>query len=144
MEIKFTKVAKGSTIRIDRDDLASPSFYKKYSRYKEERAYGEADMAFIDAIPSIVQMVIKEFGERVDNRTLVIVLLCPCCEDDPILEIENAVLVSALKWIDRAGHKIQRVDKGVPFRNPAQDGDANNLDEYLESLKNTINRALES
>ena len=78
-----------------------------------------------------------------DNRTLVVVLLCPCCCDNASLRVPNAVLVSPFAGIDPYGFDIHCVDKDPPFRHPGKDREAATLKEYLDAFRSTIDRALE-
>lgn len=101
----------------------------------------ELGRTLVNAIPSI-ELLAKEYENINDNRVLVIVLLCPYCQRNPIPRTERAVLVSPFRGIDSGGYNVHEEDKYPPFRNPGQDGGANDLNEFLDSFRVTINGAL--
>lgn len=110
-----------------------------------EYACDELAWALRQAAPRIRE-VAREFTSRADDRSLIIVLLCPCCANDPWMDLEGAVLVTPFHGIDPARYRgrIYEVEYYPPFRTPGQDGEAATIDEFLASFRQTIERALAS
>lgn len=102
------------------------------------RELGDALLGSLHSIRSIAQ----EYRNREDDRTLVIVLTCPCCRRDGLLETENAVLVSPFKGIDPRGYEIRCADTYPPFRNPGRGEEAASIDDFLRSFRTAIDLAL--
>ena len=89
-----------------------------------------------------IRKVAREYEARNDDRTLVIVLCCPCCHFDLLLRDREAVFVSPFSGIDRMGYNIHRMEKYPPLRSPGVGREARDLDEYLNLFRSTIENAL--
>jgi hypothetical protein len=90
-----------------------------------------------------IRSVAEEFKNREDDRTLVIVLSCPCCYwNPPRLEDPNkAVFVSPLHDIDCEKRPIRQMEK-TPPRGAGMDSEAATVEEYLDLFRATIDAAL--
>jgi len=98
--------------------------------------------------------MLKKFENNTDDRTLVVVTLCPCCTDDEILHIENAVLVCLSVSPNPIRRTMHCVDKLPPIQDrddisPEEADTIPNLDkfsstnqEYLSFLENFIDQIL--
>ena len=106
----------------------------------------EVGAAYLRVIPAVKEMVRRLYEARDDRRTLVIVLMCPCCSeaDYSPLKLENTVLVSAMNGIDphRWRDRMHCVKKSPPFRDPGQGSEAATRAEYLQAVRDAIEEAL--
>ena len=75
----------------------------------------ELSEALSNAFDSIYA-VAREYRNRDDDRTLVIVLKCPCCHPDPLFENETdeIVLVTPFWGISTSDDNIHSVKKYPP------------------------------
>jgi hypothetical protein len=101
-------------------------------------------VAFSDCLPEIKETA-TSFEAKEDNRTLVVVLMCPCCAKDRTNNINTpgAILVSPFRGIDPHGYKIECADRFPPYRNPGTGEEALTDDDFLLSFLVAIERALE-
>lgn len=99
-------------------------------------------MAYRSIYADIHRVAVK-FEKRQDDRTLIVVMLCPCCCDHPLLEEKNAVFVSPFAGIDSS--RITTVDLYPPWVTAEfkRSGYAKNEEEFLDHFRETIQRALE-
>lgn len=111
----------------------------------------EIGRGLVNFIPTICQMVIREYEKRDDDRTLVIILTDQYFpRDKRLLNIKNAVLVSPFEGIDTGSYCIYKVDKRPPvWQNYWQLYDLSDLIdledqrwEFMKSFKKTIDHAL--
>ncbi len=99
-------------------------------------------------VRGIIQKVVREFESVGDERTLVIVNGCPCCDESSQIaraqhRLPNTVLVSPLCGIDPSGMKrIVRMDKYPPFRDAGVDRECATDAEYETEWRNTLTKAL--
>ncbi len=77
------------------------------------------------------------------DRTLVVVMNCPCCSGFGVEIPENAILVTPLAGIDAAGYDIHRIDVYPPFKrdNGKKEG-AKNLQVFEEHWQRAIDEAV--
>lgn len=104
-------------------------------------ACDELGRALRGAIPKIKELA-RQYEKRDDERTLILVLLCPCCRGDIKLDTENAILVSPFYDIEPRDYKIYQVNLWPPYCNPGEGNEAKSVEEYLEQVKTTIDKAL--
>ncbi|KKP92857.1 MAG: hypothetical protein UR99_C0063G0009 [Candidatus Moranbacteria bacterium GW2011_GWD2_36_12] len=105
-------------------------------------ACSELGIALERMVPEIRMFVNKKYSSRKDDRTLVIVMVCPCCSSSDKLRIRNSIMVSPFRGIDCSGYNIKRINVYPPFRTPGKDGEAGNVEEFLKFFENTIEEAL--
>ncbi|KKQ51263.1 MAG: hypothetical protein US70_C0020G0013 [Parcubacteria group bacterium GW2011_GWD2_38_11] len=113
----------------------------EFTNIDTEYACNELGSALRQTIPAIKRFVLEKYSNRQDERTLVVVFMCPCCNSSEKLYMENAVLVSPFRGIDRVGHKIECVDVYPPFREQRKE-EAKNVEEFLQHFETTVEKAL--
>ena len=114
----------------------------EFTRADASYACDELSFTFRKIVPEIITKTMRNYSRRNDERTLVIVLMCPCCNHDDLLDIKNGVLVSPFCGIDKSGYNISTIKKYPPFRNPGQDNECRDLAEFLTCFEETIKEAL--
>ena len=102
-----------------------------------DTGYACSDLAkaHVNAIPSIIQTAYEECAHKEDGRTLVIVLLCPCCSR--FSYPEKSVLISPFKGIDPNGHNVHIVDTYPPYSRSTSD-----MDEFCNHFRALLRKAL--
>jgi hypothetical protein len=100
--------------------------------------------ALEDAIPA-VSNIAREYAGRKDDRTLVVLLACPCCSwsGHDELSLARAVVVSPFAGIDCHSYpQVHLVKKDPPYRTPGQWREAASIEEYLFDFRATLDGAL--
>jgi hypothetical protein len=96
--------------------------------------------ALTNAIPSVAKIA-EEYKDRNDKRMLVIVLTCPCCQDDGLLHLEDVVLVTPFNGISPQGLPIHQVKTLPPYGH--KNGEkAETIEQYLDDFRAAIDQAL--
>ena len=88
-----------------------------------------------------IRRVAREFEVNPDQRTLFVVIACPCCEDLGTRP-QNAIWVTPFRGMDFCGHEVHRIGVNPPWCTPGEDGEARNVEHFLEEWRKTLQEAV--